>query len=81
MILPLTDDRGKILIPWYADPEEEPLPGSVVLRQGLHGTAFQRFFTDGPWHPVLPGRPAKTWAEMLCERNLVLVYDAEERAS
>lgn len=76
-IIPITDDRGKTLVPWL--PEEEPLPGSVVLRQGLHGTAFQKFFSDGLWHPTV-GTHALTWTQLLTERNLVLVYDAEERA-
>lgn len=34
----------------YADPENEPAHGSVVLAFGSSGTAYQRFFSDGQWH-------------------------------
>lgn len=75
-LIPVTDTRGNLLL---ADSEgEEPLPGSVVLINGEYGTAWQRHFSDGLWHRTGGGR-AKTWAEMLWHRNLVLVYDAPER--
>lgn len=74
-ILPFTDDRGKRLLP---DDEPEPLPGSVMLTEGMHGTAWQRFFSDGRWHPTRGGG-SKSWTELQTKRNLVLVYDAPER--
>lgn len=73
--IPITDDRGKCLISVRS---VEPNPGSVVLTDGEWGTAWQRFFHDGLWHKVGGGR-AFTWARLLEERNLVLVYDARER--
>lgn len=74
--IPLTDDRGKMLM--YENPEDQPLPGSVVLTEGEHGTAWQRFFSDGNWHPTRGGG-SRTWEQMLTKRNLVLVYDAPVR--
>lgn len=60
--------------------DDEPLPGSVVLARGLHGTAWQRHFADGLWYPAShsTGR-GRTWAQMLNRRNLVLVYSAPNR--
>lgn len=74
--VPLTDDKGAPMVP----PEglAEPLPGSILLTQGSHGTAWQRYFSDELWHRVGGGR-ARSWDEMLAERNLVLVYDADVR--
>lgn len=57
----------------------EPPPGSVVLTSGEQGTAWQHHFADDLWHSTIRGR-AKSWAEMLRQRNLILVYMAEERA-
>lgn len=34
----------------------EPPHGSVILAYGLTGTAYQRFFSDGLYHSVVPGR-------------------------
>lgn len=77
-LIPVTDARGR---PLLSDEEnDEPLPGSVLLSNGEHGTAWQRYFSDGLWHRVGGGR-AKTWPEMLTKRRLVLVYDAPERGS
>lgn len=73
--IPMTDARGAVLM--RVD-EDEPLPGSVVLTEGQHGSAWQRFFSDGLWHPVRGGGP-RTWEHLLTKRNLVLVYDAPER--
>lgn len=58
--------------------EPEPLPDSVVLTDGPHGHAFQRH-GDGLWYPV-KGTRGRTWEEMMGNRNLVLVYDAEPRS-
>lgn len=75
-IIPLTDDKGRLLVPAYET--DEPLASSVVLTEGLHGTAWQRFFSDGKWHPTRGGR-SKTWPELLAKRNVVLIYDAAPR--
>ncbi len=75
-IIPITDDRGKCLLP--TDDCFEPEPSSIVLTNGQYGTAWQRHFADGLWHRV-GGNRAFTWERMLQERNLVLVYDAEPR--
>lgn len=87
----ITDTTGRVVAHEFAEYEPHPTdtfssqytnvppPGSVVLTQGEHGTAWQRHFHDGLWHSSRGGR-AKGWAEMLAERNLVLVYLAEERA-
>jgi hypothetical protein len=74
--IPLTDTRGKILLAGTA--LAEPLPGSVLLTNGEHGTAWQRFFSDGKWHPTRGGG-SRTWEQMLTMRNAVLVYDAPVR--
>ena len=77
-MMPLTDRVGQPLLP--SEYLTEPLPGSVVLTNGLHGTAWQRHFTDGLWHRTgsNPSRP-KTWEWFLTQRNLVLIYNAEPR--
>lgn len=72
--IPLTDDRGRLFVPSPTQPE----PGSVVLTNGPHGTAWQLFFSDGRWHPTRGGG-SKSWTEMLTKTNLVLIYDAEVR--
>jgi len=75
-VIPLTDDRGRPLLP--ESDQYEPLPGSIVLLDGRHGTAWQRHFSDGLWHCA--GRAApKTWEQIITKRNVVLVYDAEPR--
>lgn len=72
--IPITDSRGHVLCP--SDPEPEP--SSVVLTEGEFGTAWQRFFSDGKWHPVIGGR-GRDWRFLLSRRNVVLVYDAPVR--
>lgn len=74
IIVTITDDRGKPV----SDNIPEPQPGSVMLINGEWGTAFQRYFGDGLWHRVGGGR-GKAWAEMLTQRNVVLVYAASVR--
>jgi hypothetical protein len=75
-IIEITDTFGVVL-----DPEDpQPEPGSVVLSDGIYGTAWQRFFSDGRWHPVRGGG-SRSWEQMLRRRNLVLVYDAPVRES
>lgn len=72
----ITDTKGVPIL--RNDPLSEPHPGSVVLTDGEFGTAWQRHFADNLWHSTR-GHTPKTWAQMLTKRNLVLVYDAEER--
>jgi hypothetical protein len=77
--VPLTDDRGTVLLgKRMFNPNAEPNPGSVVLSEGEFGTAWQRFFSDGRWHPTRGGG-SRSWDQMLTKRNLVLVYDAPVR--
>lgn len=76
-MIPMTDDKGRTI----AHPDDaaiEPLPGSIALSEGMYGTAWQRHFNDGLWHSTR-GSATATWSEMLTKRNLVLVYDADER--
>lgn len=75
-LIPITDARGEVLLD--ADSLGEPLPSSIVMTEGLHGTAWQLFFSDGRWHPTRGGG-SRSWAELLTKRNLYLIYDAEER--
>lgn len=74
-LTPITDDRGRMLVR-----TPQPLPGSIMLTDGEHGTAWQRHFYDGLWHSTRGG-PAQPWAKMIARRNLVLVYDAPARPS
>lgn len=73
MIVHLTDDRGSLLLR-----VPEPEPGSVLLTEGVHGTAWQRHFADGLWHSTRGGSP-KRWADLLKKRNVALVYNAAVR--
>lgn len=75
-LIPVTDTGGRMLLD--DDETDEPLPGSIILTSGHHGTAWQRQFSDGLWHRVGGGR-AIDWPEMCSRRNVVLVYDAPER--
>ena len=77
-LIRLTDDRGDFLLPY--EELSEPRRGSVVLTDGEFGTAWQRYFSDGRWHSVRGGAP-RPWGYLLGKRNLVLVYDAEERGA
>jgi hypothetical protein len=74
--IPLTDHKGVLLVP--EEDTTEPLPGSVILTEGKHGTAWQRMFVDGQWRSTRGGT-ARSWTELLAKRNVVLVYDAEQR--
>lgn len=73
---PLTNVHGK---PLPGIDTTEPEPGSVLLVQGEHGTAWQRWFKDGLWHSVRGGR-GRTWDEMLRQRHVVLVHEATVRS-
>lgn len=74
-VVPLTDDRGRPLVP--NEDLDEPHTGSVVLVNGLTGTAWQRH-SDGLWHTTGTGTP-KRWSWFLTERGVVLIYDAPIR--
>lgn len=77
----ITNEKGHVVTshPVTGSPfAEEPQPGSVVVTNGLLGTAYQRHFADGLWHRLGGGRP-RHWAWMICQRNMWLVYDAPVR--
>lgn len=76
----ITDDRGRLIGTDWEGEDNNPLPGSVVLAEGVHGTAWQRHFNDGLWHSTRGGRPI-TWADILRKRNLWLAYDCHARSS
>lgn len=78
-LIPVTDPQGRVLL--QGEDTAEPLPGSIVMTDGYHGTAWQRLFSDGLWHSTLPGRQTVSWAQLCKRRNVVLVYDAEARVS
>lgn len=72
----ITDDAGRTPIP--REQITEPNRDSVMLSDGPHGMAWQRY-GDGLWYPIR-SRKGRTWDEMLDNcRNLVLVYDAPKR--
>lgn len=75
-LIRMTDDHGDAALP--DDEMHEPEPGSVVLTEGTHGTAWQRHFSDGKWHRAGSSQ-RKNWHDLIQQRNVVLVYDAEER--
>ena len=72
--LPMTDETGASVM---LEDEREPYVDSVVLTDGPHGHALQRH-TDGLWYPIRSGK-GRTWAQVMANRNVVLVYDAEPR--
>lgn len=76
-LIPVTDTRGKFLLGMDEMPTE-PEPDSILMTNGVHGTAWQRHASDGLWHSTLGGRP-KPWLEIIKSRNVVLVYDAPAR--
>ena len=75
-LIPVTNDQGELML--NADDSVEPLPGSIVMTEGFHGSAWQRHFNDGLWHRC-GSTQRKDWAYLLTKRNVVLVYDAAER--
>jgi hypothetical protein len=48
------------------------------MTDGEWGTAWQRHFSTGDWHPTRGGG-SKPWAYLLQRRNLMLVYSAPPR--
>lgn len=77
VMVPITDTRGRLLLD--EDERDEPLRGSILLTNGEHGTCWQRHFADGLWHSTRGGAP-RAWEQLLTKRNVVLIYDAPERA-
>lgn len=77
MLTPITDTHGNLLHPETYS-RFEPNPGSIVMTDGEWGTAWQRHFSTGDWHPTRGGG-SKTWAYLLQRRNLMLVYVAPPR--
>lgn len=78
--IPLTDHAGKLLV--ESEDMEEPAKGSIILTNGMHGTAWQRLFADGLWHSTVPGANAlgRTWISLVAgSRSVILVYDAPVR--
>lgn len=75
--IPLTGSRAELLVP--EDDAFEPRRGSVVLVDGIYGTAFQRLFSDGLWHSAAGSLHGRSWLWLLGQRNLVVVYDADIR--
>lgn len=74
--VPLTDSKGATLL--HPEDMSEPLPGSILMTEGSHGTAWQRHFMDGQWHSTRGGA-SKSWDDLISKRNVVLVYDADHR--
>jgi hypothetical protein len=74
-LIPLTDTRGR---PLLSGGLSQPNPGSIVLTDGEWGTAWQRHFSTGRWHPTRGGGSVD-WDTLSTRRNLVLVYNAPPR--
>lgn len=74
-LIPVTDDRGNLLV--SRSETYEPEPGSVVLAYGLTGRAYQRW-SDGDWHAINT-KACWKWYQLLRLPGLVIVYDAEPR--
>lgn len=73
-----TDIRGEKTYGGERRIDREPEPGSIVLTEGDHGTAWQRQFKDGRWHRIGGGRP-RDWAWVMSQRRVRLIYDAPVR--
>lgn len=71
-VLPITDDRSRLLIPGLSEPET----GSVVVTHGLHGTAWQ-LYRDGRWRPTR-GRGSKIWDQILGTDRVYLVFEPSD---
>lgn len=72
----LTDHRGERRL--FEDEYYEPEPGSILLTEGIYGTAWQRMFKDGKWYATRGGTP-RSWNQLLRKRNVLLVHDAPKR--
>lgn len=61
-------------------PMDEPPRGSVVLIHGATGTAVQRFYSDGRWHPA-GADYGLLWHQVVSENDQVdpiLIYTPKE---
>lgn len=56
---------------------DQPEPGSVVMIDGPHGVAWQRFFSDGKWHSTTGA--TRSFRSIMRQRNVLLVYSAPLR--
>jgi hypothetical protein len=56
----------------------EPARGSVVMTNGLSGTAWQRFFSDGLWHSVTG--QVKPWRHLFANSisGVAVILDVPE---
>jgi hypothetical protein len=75
-LIRVTDDQGALVLDEQTS--YEPLPGSIIMTEGVHGTAWQRWHCDGLWHRCGSSQK-KDWDYLLTKRNVVLVYDADQR--
>ena len=69
------------------DQTPEPPAGSVIMRHGWKGTAYQRHFFDGLWYPMASGRRkilALSWTTITSRakggEEIFVVYHCEEGA-
>ena len=77
--IPLIGDSvGEWLVP--EDERVEPNKGSIILTDGKWGTCYQRSFNNGSWYRLGSEWPVSWQWIIESKRNVVLVYDAEERA-
>ena len=63
----------------YMNPSDpEPPEGSVVMLHSDTGTAYQRLFRTGMWHPT-SGATSLYWAELWQKSDkIILIYKAPE---
>lgn len=54
-------DKSEVLT-YHASTVTEPAHGSIVMTQGLYGTAWQRHASDGLWHSSTG--LVRTWVEL-----------------
>lgn len=73
-MIQLTDALG---IPVYNGTVQQPERGSIMMNDGLHGTAWQRHFTDGKWHSTTGA--TRTFGSLCRLRNVWIVYSAATR--
>ena len=73
-MIQLTDHLG---VPVYQGVMQQPERGSIMMNDGLHGTAWQRHFTDGKWHSTTGA--TRTFGSLCRLRNVWIVYSAAVR--
>lgn len=75
---------NNLMIP-VTEETPEPPPGSVIMRHGWMGTAYQRHAKDGRWHSATGGRTSGivwsgiVWAAARGE-DIFVIYHCEEGA-